>query len=145
MRTVCRIEFIEDVLDRDHQIVVQIIPCGIHIFGDGDEADVMLGEILAQIVSDFDVITPETGQVFDDDRVDIPSLHFFHHAEKIRAFEVRACPSVITEKGIVGNPEIAAVIAKDFLLRFDGYACAVLLIVVTQTAVAGGDNSFALH
>ena len=72
-------------------------------------------------------------------------LDLFHHAEKIGTFKVRACPSIITEKRVVGNPEIAAVIAEDFLLGFNRYACAVLLVVVTQTAVAGGDNFLALH
>ena len=67
---VCGVILIEDVLDRDHQVVVEVRSCRIRVIADRNEADSHVREYLVEIASYLDVIPSEAGEVLHHDGVD---------------------------------------------------------------------------
>ena len=58
---------------------------GVDAVGDGDEANPVGREYPAQIPAGFDVLTPQPGEVFYDDTVDVAVGDILHHFLECRA------------------------------------------------------------
>ena len=136
---ISREEFVEHVLDRHHQIIVEVSVGGVHVIADGDEADAHAGEDFAHVAADLDVVASEAREIFYDDGVDHAVFCVLHHLLEAWAVEIRSREAVVTVIVVDDNSVIPAIIAEDFHLCFDGYAHAVLIVIIAQPAVASCD------
>ena len=74
---------------------------GVHAVVDGDEADVVIGEVLLRVVAHLQVFAAQAGHVLDDDRRDVAQLDVLQQPLEVRAVEVRAgVPVVHVDAGI---------------------------------------------
>ena len=84
--------FVEQIFER-YEIGQAFL--GILVLGHGDISHLLLRELIFQILSDHDIITPEAAEVFCDDAVYSSCIHIFHHTLEIRSFKRSATPSVV--------------------------------------------------
>lgn len=68
---------------------------GVDIIRDGDEAHPVGREHPAQVAAGFDVLTPQAGQVLDDDTVDYTVRHILHHFLERRAVKDDAAVTIV--------------------------------------------------
>ena len=71
--------FVHNVLDRNRQIIAAAFLGCVDVVGNGNEPHTVGREYPAKVAPGFDVLTPQPGEVFDNDAVDFPVGHILHH------------------------------------------------------------------
>ena len=72
---------------------------------------------MLDVHSHLGVLSPEPGEVFHDDYVDLVQLNIVDHSLEIRAVEVGTAPSVITVTVTNFNTVFLAVLGEQGFLR----------------------------
>ena len=107
------VPLVHDVQKRREVIVLR--GGAVHIVVDSDEANVQERKHTADVVADHEIITPETGKVFDYDAIYLSLFDLFHHSEEIRSFKVLTTPAVVTKLGDFPTSELRS--AADEMLQ----------------------------
>lgn len=68
---------------------------GVDAVQEGNVAHPMLREVPLHVVSGHDVVTPQTGEVFGDNHIDLLGLNIADHSLKIRAVKVCTAPAIV--------------------------------------------------
>ena len=88
----------------------------VNIVIDGNEPDFFLREKHFRVNTDLKVVSAEPAHVFDNDRSDLPCLHFFQQSIESRTVEVRSGISVICEVAESWETVLLCVFFKEPLL-----------------------------
>ena len=111
-RKLSAVEVIDQRFERGIKAVDVLRSGTVETVVDGNETDTKKRKYTADVVADHEIITPETGKVFDYDTMYLPLLYLFHHSEKIRSFKVLTTPTVITELGDFPTAELGTTADK---------------------------------
>ena len=103
---------------------------GINAIVQSNKPHLLGREVDLLILPDNDMVTPETAQVFDHDHADLADSHIIDHPLKARPFKIQPRIPVIHINFIGQKPVFLCVADEHRLLRFDGKALALPLIVL---------------
>ena len=128
--------FVHDVFDRNRQVISVILLCRVDVVCDGDKPHTVSRKHFAQIPACFDVLTPQPGEVFDNDAVDFPIGHILHHFLKGRAVKDDAAVAIVHLEGHNLNIGIALnEILNELALVGNAVALTGAVICIRQTDV----------
>ena len=130
--------FVHNVLDRNRQIIAAAFLGCVDVVGDGNEPHTVGREHPAEVAPGFDVLTPQPGEVFDNDAVDFPVGDILHHLFEGRAVKDNAAVAIVN---FVGHNLNVGVTLNEILneLALVGYAVALTgaIICVRQADIGG--------
>ena len=119
---------VDQILHGDIQVIPGVFMGRVDIVVDGDEPDAVGREDPAQVAPGLDVLTPQAGQVLDDNAVD-PALHdVLHHLLERRTVKQDAAVPIIHLLGYQLDVWMAFQIVLDELFLV-GNAVALILVV----------------
>ena len=111
----------------------------VHAVVDGNEADVVIGEVLLRVVAHLQVLAAQAGHVLDDDRRDVAQLDVLQQPLEVRAVEVCAGVAVVHVDAGIQQTVLLGVAQEHLLLVGNGIALFVRAVVAAETAVEGCD------
>ena len=129
------VPFIEHVHDGHHVHARPRPVRGVHVVRKSDKANAVGGKDIVDILPDADIVAPEAGQVFDDDRVDLSLFGVLQKARNARAFEVGARPAVVRILARDRAAIIRDILQKHRALIFNGHRLARLLVVAREAHI----------
>ena len=90
--------------------------------------------------SSFDVeLMERMGQILGDDGADLPVFHVRHHLLEAGAVEAASGIAIIHIKAGVGEAVLPCIPLQDIPLVLDAVGLSVRPVILTETAVQGGD------
>ena len=116
----------------------------IHAVVDGNEANILHGEVHFQVLAHLQIIPSKAAQILDDDG---SHLACFHQGQQLLhggAIEAGTSEAVIDEELSVPKAVFLRVLEQDRSLVGDGIALAFQIILIGKTAIEGG-NPLLIH
>ena len=133
-----RIPLVEQV-GKGSELVAVLALC-IDVIHHGDESDALLDPLDLVIQLGVDMLSAETGKILYDHGLDKPLVDIRAHALEIRSVVVRARPAVVNVELRVREFVLLCVFEQIFFLIGNAVAFALVLVVLRQTAVKGGND-----
>ena len=128
--------FVHDIFDRNRQVIAVVLLSCVDVVGDGDESHTISRKHFAEVTACFDVLSPQPGEVFDNDAVDFPIGDILHHLLEGWAVKDDAAVAVVH---FVGHYLYVGAALNEILneLALVGYAVALTgaVICIRQTDV----------
>lgn len=110
----------------------------IHIIGNGNQTDIMLGKERFGELADLYVVSAQPGEVFDKYSGDISGLDCGQHFLKTGMLHGGACNTIILEKDCVGVALFFGNLLEYLFLMLDAVGLGVHIIATAQPTVEGG-------
>ena len=126
------VHLVHDVAERS-ELVFSVV--AVHAIVDGNEANVVIGEVRIRVIADLQIVAPEAAHILHDDGGDIAHFNVLQQLLKAGAVEIRAGVSVIHIVSRVAEVIFLGIFLKHPLLIGDGIAIALGAVVSGQTAV----------
>ena len=133
-----RIPLVEQV-GKGSKLVAVLTLC-IDVIHHGNETDALLDPLDLVIQLGVNMLSAETGKVLYDHGLDKPLVNIRAHALEIRSVVVRARPTVVNIELRVREFVLLCVFEQILFLIGNAVAFALILVVLRQTAVKGGDD-----
>ena len=127
--------FVEHVHDGHHIHSRAAALGGVHVVCKRYKTYAVGGEDIVDILPHLNVISAETGEVFDDDGVDLALFGIVQKPFDSGAVEVGTRPSVVDILVHDGAAVFLGILFEDDALIFDGHTLARLLVVARKTHV----------
>ena len=131
------IHLIHDVAER-RKLIFAVI--AVNAIVDGDEANVVIGEVRIRVIPDLQIIAPEAAHVLHDDGGDVAHFNVLQQLLKAGTVEIGAGVPVIHIVSSVAEVILFGIFLKHPLLIGDGIAVALGAVVSGQTAVKRGNS-----
>ena len=128
--------FVHDIFDRNRQVIAAAFLGCVDVVGDGDESHTISRKHFAEVTACFDVLTAQSGEVFDNDAVDFPIGDILHHFLKGGAVKDDAAVAIVHLEGHNLNIGIALnEILNELALVGNAVALTGAVICIRQTDV----------
>ena len=129
LRYLGRINLVDSTLDSEH-IVISAVRRDFGVIGNYYKGNVVLREEHLRIIIDHYGFSTESGEVFHYYGIYLSLINVSYHFLKCRAFKVCSCVSIVSIEIHYFYVVCLAILLCDSDLRFDGYACSVIDIVI---------------
>ena len=113
------VPLVEKINYRHHIHCRSVLVSGIYVIAKRDKTDIVSRKDVIDILSDLNIIAPETAQIFDDYKIDFSRFRVLKQPSNSRTIEIGTAKSVVN----INIPDVPAllrdVLCKDQFLIFD--------------------------
>ena len=127
---------VHEIVEGSHDGIC--FPGHIYVVHQGNKSHVVLREYFFHIMSGLQVVAPQSGQIPDDDGLDVPLPDLLQHLLKAGTVEVSAGISVVGKVAEPGIAVVGSIGLQHFLLMGDAGGFPVGIVLHGQTFIQCG-------